>query len=149
MHLCNININFFYCFRYLDADSLLSTASVNKTFNSICKGDIILRQRIRRRLREQRKARIQAFLHPARTIEVTRTFTATTTTRVAPFGSRNGNVTVKMLPRVEYERPKEKKRSCNTIKLFKNSVQPFPKNIVNKKRNKVLESAKTTKNIRL
>lgn len=51
-----------HCFRMLSGKDLLNAASVNKKWFNICKSDSKLRQKIRRYLRQKRRADISARL---------------------------------------------------------------------------------------
>ncbi|GLV40607.1 hypothetical protein CBL_04409 [Carabus blaptoides fortunei] len=95
---CNI-------FRYLDHKSLGQVVGVCKQWKNICKGDIILRRRIRNQLKKERKERVQAYLEPSRSVQITRDLPGSV------LGKRNGPAGVEVTSlRVNYEVPKVYRR---------------------------------------
>ncbi|KAL3266778.1 hypothetical protein HHI36_010936 [Cryptolaemus montrouzieri] len=85
-------------FRYLDDDSLLNVFSTSRRWATICRGDPILRNRIRNRVREIQKERRRVVLNPSIGVEVIRT---EPTMMFATNNISNKRVTVKrdILPR--------------------------------------------------
>ncbi|KAL3266780.1 hypothetical protein HHI36_010938 [Cryptolaemus montrouzieri] len=85
-------------FRYLDDDSLLNVFSTSRRWAAICRGDPILRNRIRNRVREIQKERRRVVLNPSIGVEVIRT---EPTMMFATNNISNKRVTVKrdILPR--------------------------------------------------
>ncbi|KAL3266781.1 hypothetical protein HHI36_010939 [Cryptolaemus montrouzieri] len=85
-------------FRYLDDDSLLNVFSTSRRWAAICRGDPILRNRIRNHVREIQKERRRVVLNPSIGVEVIRT---EPTMMFATNNISNKRVTVKrdILPR--------------------------------------------------
>lgn len=93
-------------FRYLDPKSLLRTSRVNRRWRSVCEGDLVLRGRIHKYLREEKQAQQQNYLEPSRSIEIMRKNPG------IAFARRNGTATVRVVP-VQYD--------------LNNNVEPMPK----------------------
>lgn len=103
----------------MDSKSLVNAASVNRRWNSICKSDAILRKRIHKRLRQERKARIEAYMKPSKSVKITRQENVS----AVQFGVRNENVSIQKLP-VKYEAPKSSKHMKPQVKAFATSLRP-------------------------
>lgn len=116
-------------FRYLDQKSLLQAAGVCKRWKDICKGDIVLRRRIRKQLRKERQERIRAYLQPSRSVQITRELPG------SALGRRNGPGGMEVAGlRVEYELPKAYRRP--EARKFKvgEDVKKFFESTISKKR---------------
>nr|CAD7443753.1 unnamed protein product [Timema bartmani] len=76
-------------FRLLDPGSLLSSALVNRKWLRVCRGDVVLRARIRRQLRRVRRNRVE---HAGSRVTVTRDLQQQSSNRL--FAHRNNKVKV-------------------------------------------------------
>lgn len=58
--------------RYMDPESLLNAAFVNRSWMIVCKGYLVLRNRIRMQIKETYMLQIEIAMNPSRTVEVVR-----------------------------------------------------------------------------
>lgn len=117
-------------FRYLDQKSLLQASAVCKRWNDICKGDIVLRRRIRKQLVKERQERIQTYLEPSRSVQITRELPGNA------LGRRNGPAGVEVKnQKVEYELPKAYRRpEARKFKVGEDVKKKCLKSTIAKKR---------------
>lgn len=111
--------------RMLDEESLVNAALVNRSWSRICRGDPVLRRRVRRKLRKNRRMQRETTLDPSRGVKVIRS---------GPKSLFNTNaikiVKIKKLTGLEDERNAftKKQKQIGPIRRYTNSearVKPY------------------------